>query len=722
MSNVEFMFRGILTSIQCKNDDLMQKICEKYTKKLSLDINTLFFIYNGNKINLQLKYSDIINQTDKARNCMSILVNSFNSNNENNEDIIRSIYPICPICKENARIQIQDYKINIFGCKNGHKINNLLIDEYKNSQKIDIIQIRCDVCKLNNKSNTFNNEIYICNLCKANLCPICKAKHDKKHNIINYELKNFTCKIHNELYYSYCKNCNENLCILCEKNHNNHETISYGKIIPNENELRNKLNEINNIITIFNNDIFEIINKLNKVINSIQFIYNINNDFFKNFNVKKVNFQILQNINEINKNLNINDIIKINEDNSIITKLEKIFNIYNKIKDKNQIIESNINYFKDSLIIKDKNDSKMIKNWIDSNRDIYFQLLYRATRDGDSFNNFHSKCNDAPNISLIKLENGMIIGGYTTIPWKSEDKAYISDKEAFIFSVNSKEKYNLKKELNGNYAVYHNTSNYCCCYGYYGDDLAVKEKFLNKNVSYCCGNGEYKSYDTTNFKMVGKDEKGIVKFTISELEIYKVILKDSFTLKNVIIDNNKMIDSMIIKNNNELKMIKNWIKPNEKINFELLFRATRDGDSSKDFYSKCENSSPTISIIKINNGRIIGGYTAIPWKLEDNSFISDQNTFIFSLDSKEKYNLKQSLKGQYAIYHSTNNLYCCCFGYCGDDLAVGNGFLKGNNSYCCGNGDTYYSFETDNYKMIGDETKGKISFKIDELEVYKVSF
>jgi hypothetical protein len=113
---------------------------------------------------------------------------------------------------------------------------------------------------------------------------------------------------------------------------------------------------------------------------------------------------------------------------------------------------------------------------------------------------------------------------------------------------------------------------------------------------------------------------------------------------------------------------------------------------------------------------------AIPWKLEDNSFISDQNTFIFSLDSKEKYNLKQNLKGQYAIYHSTNNLYGCCFGYCGDDLAVGNHFLKGNNSYCCGNGDTYYSFETDNYKMIGDETKGKIYFKIAELEVYKVSF
>ena len=525
------------------------------------------------------------------------------------------------------------------------------------------------------------------------------------------------------IYYSYCKNCSENLCILCEKNHNNHETISYGKIIPNENELRNKLNEIRDIITLFNNDIIKIINKLNKVINSIKSIYNINNEFIQNFNIKKVNFQILQNINEINRNLKINDIIRINEDNNTITKLEKIFNIYNKITEKNEIIENNINYFKDSLIIKDKNDSNMIKNWINSNKDIFFQLLYRATRDGDSYDNFHSKCNDAPNISLIKLDNGRIIGGYTTIPWKSENNSYISDKEAFIFSVDSKEKYNLKKELNGNNAIYHDISSYCCCYGYCGDDLAVKEKFLNNNISYCCGNGEYKSFITTNYKMVGKDEKGEVKFTVSELEVYKVILKDSFTLKKENIDNNEIIiDSLIIKNQNELKMIKNWIKPNQEIYFELIFRATRDGDSSKNFYSKCENNSPTITIIKIDNGRIIGGYTTIPWKLENNSYISDENAFIFSIDSKEKYNLKEKLKGKYAIYHSTNNLYCCCFGYCGDDLAVGDGFLQRNNSYCCGNGDTYYSFETDNYKMLGEETKGQIYFKIVELEVYKVNF
>ena len=63
------------------------------------------------------------------------------------------------------------------------------------------------------------------------------------------------------------------------------------------------------------------------------------------------------------------------------------------------------------MIIKDECNAKMIKNWIEPNKKIKFTLLYRATRDGDSYDEFHSKCNDAPNISFIKINEGRIIGG-----------------------------------------------------------------------------------------------------------------------------------------------------------------------------------------------------------------------------------------------------------------------------------------------------------------------
>jgi len=74
----------------------------------------------------------------------------------------------------------------------------------------------------------------------------------------------------------------------------------------------------------------------------------------------------------------------------------------------------------------------------------------------------------------------------------------------------------------------------------------------------------------------------------------------------------------------------------------------------------------------------------------------------------------------YAVYHS-NSYFCSCFGFYGNDLDVGNNFLKGKNSYCCGNGDTYYAFETDNNKILGSNDKGKIIFKIAELEIYKIN-
>ena len=58
-----------------------------------------------------------------------------------------------------------------------------------------------------------------------NLCPLCKENHDKNHNIIKYNEKNYKCEIHLKGYNSYCLQCEKNICILCEKQHNEHEII-----------------------------------------------------------------------------------------------------------------------------------------------------------------------------------------------------------------------------------------------------------------------------------------------------------------------------------------------------------------------------------------------------------------------------------------------------------------------------------------------------------------
>ena len=52
--------------------------------------------------------------------------------------------------------------------------------------------------------------------CDKNLCVICKFKHDQTHFVVNYDLKNFLCKKHKEIFNgSYCNDCRLDLCSLC---------------------------------------------------------------------------------------------------------------------------------------------------------------------------------------------------------------------------------------------------------------------------------------------------------------------------------------------------------------------------------------------------------------------------------------------------------------------------------------------------------------------------
>lgn len=66
------------------------------------------------------------------------------------------------------------------------------------------------------------------------------------------------------------------------------------------------------------------------------------------------------------------------------------------------------------------------------------KLLYRASRDGDS-TQFHNKCNGKTNtITFVKAINGRKFGGFASLGWHSNN-SWMQDKNAFVFSLNSKE-------------------------------------------------------------------------------------------------------------------------------------------------------------------------------------------------------------------------------------------------------------------------------------------
>ena len=186
MSKIIFHFNGNEINIQCNLQEKMKDICKKLLSKISKDISKIYFIYDGNKINQDFTFFQQANEIDKKRNIMNVIVLKSDNKDENNFDTkyneVNEI--ICPKCGENAQININNYIIKLFNCKNGHEINNLLLNEFEDTQFIDQSKIKCAVCNQINKSNTYQNEFFKCFTCEKYLCPVCKSLHNKKHSII----------------------------------------------------------------------------------------------------------------------------------------------------------------------------------------------------------------------------------------------------------------------------------------------------------------------------------------------------------------------------------------------------------------------------------------------------------------------------------------------------------------------------------------------------------
>ena len=377
MTKVEFYYKGYINEIFCKEDEKMEEICKRYSMKTQIDINTTYFLYSGNKINLQLTYSQIINNIDRQRKVMSVLVFDMNTTqilnaNSNVSNMASHTIPICPNCKENITLDLFDYKLYLSECKNNHSIN-MLINEFKENQKFDLKKIQCNICK-NTKDKTYNNEMNKCINCKIILCPLCKNIHDKKHKIINYDLQDYICLKHNVPFTTYCKSCNMNICIKCQKEHKGHDILLFGEFLVDKDELVDKISLLKNEIDISHNNINEIINKLNNVRNNMEILYKIINNMVEKYDEKYLNYEILMTLNNINNNKIIDDIKRINEINNINYKFENYIDIYNKMISKDEKMnlndeitiiyringESNIKIFDDTFVGNNKDNCKII--------------------------------------------------------------------------------------------------------------------------------------------------------------------------------------------------------------------------------------------------------------------------------------------------------------------------------------------------------------------------
>ena len=160
-----------------------------------------------------------------------------------------------------------------------------------------------------------------------------------------------------------------------------------------------------------------------------------------------------------------------------------------------------------------------------------------------------------------------------------------------------------------------------------------------------------------------------------------------------------------ILNNESKKMLLSWL-PRKPIKITLLLNSNIDGDSTSTFMDKCSGKCPTLAVIKTTKGNIFGGYTTQLWK---QGKVQDCNAFVFSIDKKKKYNIKNP---EYAIGFENN--YFWMFGYSYNTIVCRNNCTKTNDNYV--DNKTYDIPEQ--YEL----NEGERNFTVKSFEIYYIEY
>ena len=331
MVEVEFNYNYDNTIIQCNMKDKVKDIINRYLTKCQKKIDEVYFLYDGKELDEKKNFFEVTNKFDKSRKKMTVLVGD-KEEKKNHKKLEKSKFIICPECNECIHIDIKDNKIFLYDCKNGHKKDNISFNEFEKTQYINLAKIVCDKCKNTDKSQTFENQFFICFNCKMNLCPLCKTTHSKFHYITDYEQKDFYCWTHHELFTSYCEDCKQDICTLCQSNHNGHKLIQFWNLLSNVELNEEKLKKTKDKISEYKNNINKIISKLNDFMEQLDSYYNIYENIINYFDSSTRNYSIIKNLNYIT-----------NYNNNLMKNIDTIINDKNINKFLNSIMLSKLN-------------------------------------------------------------------------------------------------------------------------------------------------------------------------------------------------------------------------------------------------------------------------------------------------------------------------------------------------------------------------------------------
>ena len=239
-----------------------------------------------------------------------------------------------------------------------------------------------------------------------------------------------------------------------------------------------------------------------------------------NIKFNEINFKV-----DLKENINIVNNKEINELKNVIKEQNnEIINLKNKVNQL-EILVNDLLIFKKDIVgkITFKINSKivdsyfniiLIKNWInninnESSKIIKAKLLYKLSKDGDSIDTFHQKCdNNSPTLLLVETTNGRKFGGYTTCVW-SVNKGGKKDGKTFLFSLDEKKLYKKKKEHENERDIY--------CRKDAGPTFGGNDLYFYQTLKKGYSASPYYFLDKNDLAKNIKDD-----FDIKEIEIFKI--------------------------------------------------------------------------------------------------------------------------------------------------------------------------------------------------------
>ena len=157
----------------------------------------------------------------------------------------------------------------------------------------------------------------------------------------------------------------------------------------------------------------------------------------------------------------------------------------------------------------------------------------------------------------------------------------------------------------------------------------------------------------------------------------------------------------------------------------MLYRGSQDGWMGKDMHSRCDGKKATLSLLKMDNGSCIGGFTKSQWSQPYTFTLkSDKDAIVFNLTLQKLFKVKPK-----------SNAIFCQYGYgpsfgggLWGELVIEEPFNEKNKCKSCINSNSYdIKIDVEGRNTLTNEACIKylthnVSFvTISELEVWEVT-